>query len=125
MPLIITPFYAAPIAVLFMYLAIRVIRYRRSKLVAFGDQGDKELLRLMRSHGNCAEYAPIGLILLLMAELGGAGAIGLHMAGLSLVIGRVVHGIGLAHFPRIVLCRVVGISATFASYFICLGLALF
>jgi uncharacterized protein len=121
----ITPLYAAPIAILFMYLAIRVIRYRRGNLIAFGDQGDAALLRLMRAHGNCAEYAPIGLILLLMAEVSGAGAAGLHIAGALLVIGRVVHGVGLAHFPRIIPCRVVGITATFSSYLIALALALF
>lgn len=125
MPLTIMPIYAAPIVVLFIYLSIRVIRYRRSQLVAFGDQGDKDLLRLMRAHGNCAEYAPLGLILLGMAELAGAGATGLHVAGVALAAGRVVHGIGLSHYPRVIICRVVGIFATFTSYLTCLGLALF
>ncbi|MFM2391050.1 MAG: hypothetical protein RLZZ437_2605 [Pseudomonadota bacterium] len=125
MTLTITPLYAAPITLLFMYLAIRVIRYRRSERVAFGDQGDQALLRLMRAHGNCAEYAPLGLILLGMAELAGAGAMGLHLAGALLVLGRVVHGVGLAHYPRVINCRVVGILATFTSYLVCLGLALF
>jgi uncharacterized protein len=121
----ITPIYAAPIVILFMFLSIRVIRYRRSKLVAFGDQGDKELLRLIRAQGNCAEYAPIGLLLLLMAEVSGAAPLGLHIAGALLVIGRVTHGIGLGHFPRIIPARVVGIFCTFSSYLISLALALF
>ena len=67
----------------------------------------------------------MGLILLGMAELAGAGAMGLHLAGVLLVLGRVVHGLGLAHYPRVINCRVVGILATFVSYIICLGLALF
>jgi uncharacterized protein len=121
----ITPFYAAPIVILFMYLSIRVIRYRRSALVAFGDQGDKNLLRLIRAHGNCAEYAPIGILLLLMAETSGAAPLGLHIAGALLVTGRVTHGIGLSHFPRIIAARVAGITCTFTSYLICLALALF
>lgn len=121
----ITPLFAAPIVVLFIYLSIRVIRYRRSERVAFGDQGDAALLRLMRAHGNCAEYAPLGLILLGMAELAGAATMGLHLAGALLVVGRVVHGLGLSHFPRVIGCRAVGIVATFASYLLCVGLALF
>jgi uncharacterized protein len=121
----ITPLYAAPIVLLFMFLSIRVIRYRRSKLVAFGDQGDKDLLRLIRAQGNCAEYAPVGLILLLMAELTAAAPLGLHIAGALLVIGRITHGIGLGHYPRIITARVVGITCTFTSYLICLALALF
>jgi uncharacterized protein len=122
---LITPLYAAPIVLLFMYLSIRVIRYRRSKLVAFGDQGDKELLRLIRAQGNCAEYAPIGLLLLLMAELTAPAPLGLHIAGALLMIGRTVHGIGLAHYPRIIPARVVGILCTFTSYLISLALAIF
>jgi uncharacterized protein len=122
---LITPIYAAPIALLFMYLSVRVIRYRRAERIAFGDQGDKHLLRLMRTQGNCAEYAPIGLILLLMADLSNAAPLGLHIAGSLLVIGRVTHGIGLAHFPRIIVARVIGITATFTSYLIALNLALF
>ncbi len=92
--------------------------------MAFGDQGDKTLLRLMRAHGNCAEYAPLGLILLLMAELAGPAGLGVHIAGALLVIGRITHGIGLAHFPRIIVARVIGIIATFASYLTALALAL-
>lgn len=124
MTLSISPLYAALIVVLFMYLSIRVIRYRRSERVAFGDQGDKTLLRLMRAHGNCAEYAPLGLILLAMAELADAGPIGLHLAGMALVVGRAVHGVGLAHFPRVIGCRVVGILATFSSYILSVAMAL-
>jgi uncharacterized protein len=122
---LITPLYAAPIVLLFMYLSARVIRHRRSAKVAFGDQGDKDLLRLIRAQGNCAEYAPIGLLLLLMAELTAPAPLGLHIAGALLMIGRIVHGIGLAHFPRIIPARVVGILCTFTSYLISLALALF
>ena len=125
MPITITPLYAAPIVVLFMYLSVRVIRYRRGNRIAFGDQGDKALLRLIRAQGNCAEYAPIGLLLMLMAEGTGAHGVTLHLAGALLVIGRATHGIGLAHFPRVIPCRVVGILATFTSYILFLALALF
>jgi uncharacterized protein len=124
MTLTITPLYAAPIVALFMYLSVNVIRHRRRARVAFGDQGDKTLLRLMRAHGNCAEYAPLGLLLLVMAELAGAASLGLHLAGVALVIGRVVHGIGLAHYPRVIACRMVGVLATFFSYILCVAMAL-
>ncbi len=125
MPLTIIPLYAAPITILFIYLSIRVIRYRRTNRVAFGDQGDKTLLRLMRAQGNCAEYAPIGLLLLLIAELATAAPLGLHIAGLLLAISRIVHGIGLSHFPRIIPARIIGIIGTFASYLLSLTLALY
>lgn len=125
MPLTITPLYAAPITFLFIYLSIRVIRYRRSNRVAFGDQGDKTLLRIMRAQGNCAEYAPIGLLLLLIAELSNAAPLGLHVAGALLTIGRTVHGIGLSHFPRSIPARIIGIICTFTSFLMALALALF
>jgi uncharacterized protein len=123
MPLTVMPFYAAPIVVLYIYLSIRVLQYRRGNRIAFGDKGDPQLLQRIRAHGNCAEYAPLGLLLILMAELAGAG-VALHLAGVLLVVGRLTHGIGLAHFPRVILCRVVGLISTFTAYLICLGTAL-
>jgi uncharacterized protein len=123
MPLTIMPFYAAPIVVLYIYLSIRVLQYRRGNRIAFGDKGDPQLLQRIRAHGNCAEYAPLGLLLILMAELAGAG-VALHLAGMLLVVGRLTHGIGLAHFPRVILCRVVGLISTFMAYLICLGAAM-
>ena len=65
----ITGFFAGLIALVFLVLSARVIFYRRENNLSLGDYGDKSLLKRMRAHANCAEYAPIGLVLLAVIEL--------------------------------------------------------
>ena len=55
-----------------------------------------ELLRPIRAHGNAAEWAPLGLALLLVLELSGrVNGLWLHVAGGSLLLGRVLHVLGM------------------------------
>lgn len=114
MVLSITPNYAAALTLLFIVLSARVIGYRKSRRVSLGDGGDPGLLARMRAQGNCAEYAPLGLLLMLIAELQGAPALGLHLAGISLLIGRMAHAAALSgpmNFPM----RTAGMALTFVS----------
>lgn len=99
MPLIITPIYAGLIALLFIALSARVILYRRANNISLGDQGDKALLKRMRVQANCAEYAPIGLVLLLICEVLGAPRWVVHLLGLMLLSGRLAHAFGFGSSP--------------------------
>jgi uncharacterized protein len=107
-----------------MALSVRVILYRRGNRIPLGDAGDRALLLRIRAQGNCAEYMPLGLLLLLMAELSGAAAIGLHIAGLCLLIGRAAHALHLSFLPTRYILRIVAIALTSASYFVALAVAL-
>ena len=75
----VTPIYAGLIAVLFVALSLRVIAARRSARVGLGDGGDKTLLRRQRVQANCAEYAPLALGLMTLAELQSAPAAGVNL----------------------------------------------
>lgn len=112
MAVTITPLYAALLALLFLVLSARVILYRRARSLNLGDEGDRQLLKRMRAQGNCAEYAPIGLILLLLAEAQGAPAPALHLLGLALLGGRVSHGVGLSSNPQRLILRQLGMVLT-------------
>lgn len=112
MPVLVTAIYAALLALLFLTLSLRVIRYRRAKLLSLGDEGDRHLLRLMRAQANCAEYVPIGLLLMLIGELQGLPYWLLHVLGLMLLAGRVLHGIGFSSRPQKMPLRVVGMALT-------------
>ena len=114
MSIAITPIYAALTAFVFLFLSFRVIRYRRANTISLGDSGDKNLLKRMRAQANCAEYAPIGLILLLLTELSGAPAIAVHLAGLALVLGRVIHAYGFASTPQKIIFRQIGMALNLA-----------
>jgi uncharacterized membrane protein YecN with MAPEG domain len=79
--ILITPFYAALLALLYVGLAVRVIQLRRSERVALGDGGRQSLQRATRVHANFAEYVPLALILLVLAELTGAAGLTLTRSG--------------------------------------------
>ena len=123
----ITPIYAALLAGLFLWLSIRVILVRRSERVSLGDGGSRELERRIRAQGNCAEYAPMGLLLILLAELQGGPGWVIHLLGITLVLGRVMHGLALS--AKQYALRVPGMALTLmmiaAAALVVLGLAIF
>lgn len=110
----ITALYAGLLTPLFIYLAIRVIRERRSARVSVGHGDNAQLLRKMRVHANFAEYVPLALLLMGLAESVKSDARLLHVAGIILVAGRVVHAIGLSRQPESIPMRVFGVLSTFA-----------
>ena len=110
--LAITSLYAGLIALIFLALSFRVITYRRGKQIGLGDAGDKSLLKRMRAQANCAEYAPIGLILLALVEVQGAPGLVVHGLGLLLLAGRAMHGFGFSASPPVMRLRVLGMMAT-------------
>ena len=108
----VTALYASLLALLFLALSLRVIAYRRSSQVSIGDAGDRVLLGRIRAQANCAEYAPIGLVLLALAELQGAPAAALHVLGGALLLGRAAHAVGFSRSPQIRSLRVLGMALT-------------
>jgi uncharacterized protein len=87
----ITALYAGLLTALYLALAQRVIRFRRSRRIDLGDGGDRLLHRYLRGHANFAEYVPLGLVLLLLLEQGGWPGWLLHALGLTLLAGRLAH----------------------------------
>lgn len=92
----IASIYAALLAVLLVVLGLRVVRVRLGQRIPLGTGGSDDMEQRIRVHGNLAEWAPIFLVLLLLAELGRAPAWLLHLCGASFVIARVLHAIGLS-----------------------------
>ena len=125
----ITAFYAALLAVLFIYLSVRVIGCRRERRVEFGHGEDFELLRRMRVHANFAEYVPFALLLMALAESMVPPDLVVHLAGLLLIAGRLLHAYGTSHSPPIMRYRVYGTALTFTAIGIaaiaCLALSTF
>jgi len=108
----ITPLYAGLIALLFVTLSYRVITVRRGDKISLGDGSRSDMAYRIRAQANCAEYAPMGLILLAMAEMQGAPVWVLHALGLMLLIGRVMHGWALSQTPQNLPARVYGMLLT-------------
>jgi uncharacterized protein len=110
----VTPLYTGLLALLFLTLSYRVVLARRSQKISVGDGGDKLVLKAMRTQANCAEYAPIGLLLLLMAEAQGMPVWLLHVFGLMLLAGRLLHAYGFGSTPQVVPARIWGMYLTLA-----------
>lgn len=115
MPLSVTALYAALIGCLMLVLAARVILLRRSAKIGWGDGGNRVLKRRIRAFGNCAEYAPLGLVLLGLIELNGAPDWALHLTGLLLVTGRAIHGWSFSFSDGHMGARVSGMGLTLAA----------
>ena len=111
----ITAFYAALLAALFIYLSVRVIGWRRTQRVEFGHGEDFELLRRMRVHANFAEYVPFALLLMALAESMAPPDLIVHLAGVLLIAGRLLHAYGTSQSPPIMRYRVYGMMLTFAA----------
>lgn len=111
----ITPVYAAVAALLFVFLSVRVIRSRGATKTGIGDGGNRTLQRAIRAHGNFAEYVPLTLILMALAELQDRAAFSLHFVGIFLLAGRLVHAYGVSQEPELFKLRVAGMIMTFVA----------
>ncbi len=111
----ITAFYASLLAALYIFLSVRVIGWRRTQRVELGHGEDPQLLRRMRVHANFAEYAPLTLLLMALAESMTAPRPLVHLVGILLVAGRLVHAYGLSQTPHILRYRAGGMMLTLAA----------
>ena len=111
----ITPIYAALLAIIFVFLSISTIKVRRELKIALGDGDNPKLIKLIRAHSNFAEYVPLALLLIYMAEAQGAAKVLVHLLGVVLLIGRMVHAYGISQENENYRFRVSGMSMTFFS----------
>ncbi|MBD2108087.1 MAPEG family protein [Nodosilinea sp. FACHB-13] len=109
----IVPIYAALLGIVFFILSIRVVRLRRSLKIALGDSSNPIMLRAMRVQSNFAEYVPLCLILLGFAELQGTFPIVMHVLGIGLLLGRILHAYGVSQTKENFRFRVIGMALTF------------
>ena len=115
MSLPITTILISLLALLFVRLSLQVIRLRRKNQVSLGDGGHEDLRRAIRGQGNCAEYGPIGVLLVLVAELQSAHAAATIVVGLlaaAFLLGRVLHGYAFAFTSGSMRLRVRGMQLT-------------
>ncbi len=90
-----TALYGALNALLNVGLALRVSQIRMRDKVPLGTGSNKPLELAVRTHANNAEFVPLGVLLLLVAELMGGASLWLHVAGGSLLLGRILHVVGM------------------------------
>lgn len=114
-------------ALLLIVLAVPVSLYRMRHRIGMGDGGNALLMRRIRAHANFIEYVPLALLLLLLLELAGLPAVWLWGFGGMLLLGRVLHAIGLSRSGGKTFGRFYGIGLTWLAItgMACAGLWLF
>ena len=94
-------------------LSFAVINLRRENKVSLGSGGNDALERAIRAQANFTEYVPTGLILIACLEVNGAPWWLVLLPGLTLIIGRVFHALGINQAPPNFSKRVLGMKFTF------------
>ena len=108
----VTPLYAGLLALWFVLLSARVVNLRR-RGIAFGDNGDVGVIRVVRAQANFAEYVPLALLLLGFLEVSRYSIYLLHALGLVLLVARLMHGAALSFGWQMRTGRIVGATLTF------------
>lgn len=102
----VTGVFAAVIGILLLVLSAHVSRFRMKYNKGLGVTDDPDFAVAVRAHANLVEYAPLGLIMLAIAELNGVASGLIYWTGMALVVGRILHpwgmikGRGGAHWAR-------------------------
>ena len=93
---------------LILALIWQVIGYRRREKISLGDGGHPGLIRAIRAHANATEVTPIALVGLIAMAMASAPVWAIHIGGLSLTVGRVLHAYGLSRVEGASFGRMVG-----------------
>jgi len=113
--LLVTSIIASVLTIIFIRLSFAVIGLRRKNKVGLGSGGHEDLERAIRAQGNFAEYVPFGIILIACLELNGAPWWVGIITGITLIIGRLIHAVGINVPPPDFSRRVLGMMLTFGT----------
>jgi uncharacterized membrane protein YecN with MAPEG domain len=108
-----------------LVLSALVVRLRQKHKVALGDDGIPELARAIRAFGNASEYIPAGLAAIIVLALVEPLPLPVHIVGMTLFVGRVVHAIGLSTSGGASVARAAGILLTWVAYIFAVAALLF
>ncbi len=96
----ITALYAALLVAVLIFLTTRIGVTRAKTRVSILDGGNKQVAVEMRRHGNFVEHVPLLILLMAIIEVNGGNPVFLHVVGITLVICRIAHPLGL-HYDHV------------------------
>jgi uncharacterized membrane protein YecN with MAPEG domain len=115
----ITTIYAGLLATFYVALAFYVIHGRYKYQVGIGDGGNPAMARRVRIHGNFVEYVPLGLLLLFLVDYAQTSPMVVHVLGIMLLIGRILHAWGLHGSDKTSFGRMAGMTLTLTMILVC------
>jgi uncharacterized membrane protein YecN with MAPEG domain len=110
----ITLLFASLHALLLLALLVPISRHRHHHRIGLGDGGDGLLLRKIRVHANFIEHVPLALLMLALLELAGLWPPMLWVCGGALLLGRVMHAVGMSRHPGYSFGRFWGTAITWS-----------
>jgi uncharacterized protein len=113
---VITASYLGVLGLLFVFLGLRVARFRRGNKIVFGDADNLYLRSAIRAHANFAEYVPVIVLMNALLEMGGAASVQMHVLLGTLTVSQVLHPFGMhakPMTPQFIVGRIVGMILTF------------
>ena len=108
----VTAFYAALLVAVLIFLTTRIGVKRAQTRVSILDGGNKEVAVEMRRHGNFVEHVPLLILLMAIVEINGGNSVFLQVVGITLVVCRIVHPIGLHYHQVQTPLRMIGSVGT-------------
>ncbi len=107
-PIAATTLYIGLFALLMLVLKLNVGRVRASKKINLGDGNDDSMQRAIRVQGNAVEDVPVVLFGLVGLGLLAAPVLLIHGLGISFLIARILHAIGLGGVAGAGIGRLIG-----------------
>lgn len=112
----ITIFYTSILVIIFLILSALAITARVKSGINLGLSSDHDdLTKKVRAHGNFAEYIPLALLMLVLAEVSKFPSVALHIYGVALIVGRLFHVFGIYSGKTKIPYRVIGMSITLTA----------
>ena len=100
--------------IFYLILTIITIKARKSTKVAYGDDGNKELIKAVRAHGNFFEFTVFFIISSFLLEILDANQIYVLFINIIFLLGRISHAYSM--LKEKILFRVIGMMATLNIY---------
>ena len=100
--------------IFYLILTIITIKARKSTKVAYGDDGNKELIKAVRAHGNFFEFTVFFIISSFLLEILDANQIYVLFINIVFLLGRISHAYSM--LKEKTLFRVIGMMATLNIY---------
>ena len=100
--------------IFYLILTIITIKARKSTKVAYGDDGNKELIKAVRAHGNFFEFTVFFIISSFLLEILDANQIYVLFINIVFLLGRISHAYSM--LKEKIIFRMIGMMVTLASY---------
>ncbi len=102
---------ASMLVMVYFMLLLPIGKLRMTHHISIGDGGNPDLLMRMRTQANFVEYVPLMLVLMALLEGAGANRQVLAIAGILLILFRILHFLGMPR-PAPNAFRAIGAAGT-------------